>query len=112
MTEIATAFAKLDNKAYTQAKSTIVYCATKKEVEMICSMISQALAHKIADNSNKNIAFSNAEQIASTFVKPYHAGLSIGQREDAHTNFLIGKCAVIVATVAFGMGTTNPISDA
>ena len=35
VTEIATAFAKLDNKAYTQAKSTIVYCATKKEVEMI-----------------------------------------------------------------------------
>jgi len=108
VTDIATAFAKLDNKSYTQAKSTIVYCATKKEVEQICSMISQALAHKIADNSNQNMAFSKAEQIASTFVKPYHAGLSIGQREDAHTNFLIGRCTVIVATVAFGMGIDKP----
>jgi superfamily II DNA helicase RecQ len=106
--DIATAFSRLGNKAYTQAKSTIVYCATKKEVEMTCNMITRALAHKITDNSNRNIAFSDAEKISSDFVKPYHAGLSIGQRENAHTNFLIGKCAIIVATVAFGMGIDKP----
>jgi len=106
--DIAAAFLKLGNKAYTQGKSTIVYCATKKEVEEICSRITQALAHKITDDSNQAIAFSDAEEISSNFVKPYHAGLSIGNREDAHTNFLIGKVSIIVATVAFGMGIDKP----
>jgi ATP-dependent DNA helicase RecQ len=106
--DIATAFSKLGKNAYTQAKSTIVYCATKKEVEEICGRITQALAHKITDDSNQTITFSDAENISSTFVKPYHAGLSIGHREDAHTNFLIGKVSIIVATVAFGMGIDKP----
>ncbi|KAL7497312.1 hypothetical protein ACHAWT_005759 [Skeletonema menzelii] len=105
--DIAVAFLKLGNKAYTQGKSTIVYCATKKEVEEICGKITQALAHKITD-SNQTIAFSDAVAISSNFVKPYHAGLSIGNREDAHTNFLIGKVSIIVATVAFGMGIDKP----
>lgn len=106
--DIAAAVLKLGNKAYTQAKSTIVYCATKKEVEEICGRITQALAHKITDDSNETITFSDAEKISSSFVKSYHAGLSIRHREDAHTNFLIGKVSVIVATVAFGMGIDKP----
>lgn len=106
--DIAAAYLKLGNKAHTQGKSTIVYCATKKEVEEICSKITQALAHKITDNSKQAIAFSDAMEISSNFVKPYHAGLSNGNREDAHTNFLIGKVSIIVATVAFGMGIDKP----
>lgn len=106
--DIAAAYLKLGSKAYTQGKSTIVYCATKKEVEEICSKITQALAHKITDDSNQTVAFSDAMEISSNFVKPYHAGLSNGNREDAHTNFLIGKVSIIVATVAFGMGIDKP----
>lgn len=41
-------------------------------------------------------------------VEAYHAGLTQDARTLAHTNFLIGKTAVIVATIAFGMGIDKP----
>ena len=91
-------------------KSTIVYCATKKEVEDITAKIIQDLSHQLVQQHNNSsgggvnaITIQQATPIASTFVKPYHAGLSQGDRSDAHTEFLIGKVTVIVATVAFGM---------
>ena len=107
-------------------KSTIVYCATKKEVETITAKIIQDLAHQIVQqhgqgspnnkrhsltgNNDKKTAITiqRATELASTYVKSYHAGLSFGHRTDAHTDFLIGKVTVVVATVAFGMGIDKP----
>ena len=99
--------------------STIVYCATKKEVEEIAARIISDLGHEIVrqyglvndgkeDNDN-TISIQSANQLASNFVKPYHAGMSFGHRSDAHTEFLIGKVTVIVATVAFGKVHRTPI---
>lgn len=99
--------------------STIVYCATKKEVEEIAARIISDLGHEIVrqyglvndgkeDNDN-TISIQSANQLASNFVKPYHAGLSFGHRSDTHTEFLIGKVTVIVATVAFGKVHRTPI---
>ena len=67
-------------------KSTIFYAATKNEVEEIA-------------------AFLDSKGVS---VQAYHAGLSTQLRTDAHTNFLIGKTAVLVGTVAFGMGIDKP----
>lgn len=109
-------------------KSTIVYCATKNEVETITAKIVQDLAHQIVqqhgqdgspnnkrhsltgNNNDKKTAITiqRATELASTYVKSYHAGLSFGHRTDAHTDFLIGKVTVVVATVAFGMGIDKP----
>jgi len=95
-------------------KSTIVYCSTKKEVEDIAGRITSTLAHQLKHqhslqcSDGEAVDLYHAEQLASSYVKPYHGGLSFGQRSDAHTEFLIGKVAVIVATVAFGMGIDKP----
>jgi superfamily II DNA helicase RecQ len=99
--------------------STIVYCSTKKEVDDITMKITQLLAHQIirleqqkmhTDNANATTTMSleHATKLASTLVQPYHAGLSTAQRSDSHTNFLIGRVTIIVATVAFGMGIDKP----
>jgi ATP-dependent DNA helicase RecQ/Werner syndrome ATP-dependent helicase len=102
--------------------STIVYCSTKKEVDDITMKITQLLAHQIirleqqkmkqqhTNNANATTTMSleHATQLASTLVQPYHAGLSHAQRSDSHTNFLIGRVTIIVATVAFGMGIDKP----
>lgn len=94
-------------------KSTIVYCSTKKEVEDTTAMITKLLAHHLVQqhdrlNETPAITLEQASQLASSVVKPYHAGLTYGQRTEAHTEFLIGKVAIIVATVAFGMGIDKP----
>ncbi|KAL7552803.1 hypothetical protein ACHAWF_016059 [Thalassiosira exigua] len=101
------------SKGIIGAKSTIVYCSTKREVEDVAFKISQDLAHQLVQQhaiggGNKSITFEAASGLASSLVKPYHAGLSFGARTDAHTDFLVGKVAVIVATVAFGMGIDKP----
>lgn len=98
---------------HVSGKSTIVYCSTRNEVEDITAKITQDLAHQLVQqhkisNSNGTITLDRASQLASTYVKPYHAGLSYGHRSDAHTEFLIGKVSVIIATVAFGMGIDKP----
>ena len=67
-------------------KSTIIYAATKNEVEDIAAYL-----------DSKGVS-----------VQPYHAGLTTKLRTDAHTNFLIGKTDVLVGTVAFGMGIDKP----
>lgn len=67
-------------------KSTIIYAATKSEVEDIAAYL----------------------EIKGVSVQAYHAGLSNSARTDAHINFLIGKTSVLVGTVAFGMGIDKP----
>lgn len=41
-------------------------------------------------------------------VRLYHAGLKNSERADAQREFLQGRCRIIVATVAFGMGIDKP----
>ena len=92
-------------------KSTIVYCATKKEVEDIAAKIAQTLAHQLVRRhalvhgaDAAPLALEAAERLASAHVRPYHAGLSPARRTDAHLDFLVGRASVFVATVAFEMG--------
>ena len=63
-------------------KSGIIYCATRKSVETVCSML-------------------RAEGFAAT---RYHAGLDPEERQANQEAFLCDRAAVMVATNAFGMG--------
>lgn len=63
-------------------ESGIIYCLTRKRVEELAGKLS-------------NVGY-NAE--------PYHAGLSLKQRETTQENFQRDITQIVVATVAFGMG--------
>lgn len=69
--------------------STIVYAATRSQVDSIATLLQQNLKPHIA-------------------VAAYHAGLTPPQRQTAHMQFLTGQVPIIVATVAFGMGIDKP----
>ena len=60
----------------------IVYCSTRKEVETVCQALCQA-------------GFSASR---------YHAGLPDEERRKNQENFVFDRCAIMVATNAFGMG--------
>lgn len=60
----------------------IVYCATRKKVESVCSLL-------------------NAAGISAT---RYHAGLDEKERRENQEAFIMDRCRVMVATNAFGMG--------
>ncbi|XP_071158281.1 bifunctional 3'-5' exonuclease/ATP-dependent helicase WRN-like [Mytilus edulis] len=66
--------------------STIIYCPTKK-----------ATMETTAVLKGMNVA-----------TLPYHAGLSLEARKEAHYKFVNDKVQVVVATVAFGMGIDKP----
>lgn len=65
-----------------QGQSGIVYCATRKTVEDVCSKLAMA-------------GFS---------VSRYHAGLSDEERRANQEDFQYDRVAVMIATNAFGMG--------
>lgn len=67
-------------------ESGIVYCITRKEVDELSALI---------------------ESMGYT-ARPYHAGLSNEEREEAQTAFIRDECPIIVATIAFGMGIDKP----
>ena len=73
-------------------QSTIVYTATRKEVEDVAAFLQQ------------NVTEAVSTQTMAPLVTAYHAGMTSEVREEAHTNFLTGRTPVIVSTVAFGMG--------
>ena len=66
--------------------SGIVYCATRKDVDMIYEMF-------IANNIK---------------AERYHAGLNDEERKEAQERFIYDKSDVMVATNAFGMGIDKP----
>jgi ATP-dependent DNA helicase RecQ len=45
---------------------------------------------------------------AGVAAQAYHAGLPAKQRREVQDTFLDGKCRVVVATIAFGMGIDKP----
>lgn len=63
-------------------QSGIIYCSTRKNVEMVCEGL----------NQNGFVA------------APYHAGLSQNVRQDNQNDFLYDRIKIMVATNAFGMG--------
>ena len=71
--------------------STIIYVPSKSLVDEISLYLTKQF------DSTSNVK-----------VQPYHAGLSMKKRMEHHTNFLIGKTDIIVATIAFGMGIDKP----
>ncbi|XP_055617830.1 bifunctional 3'-5' exonuclease/ATP-dependent helicase WRN-like [Toxorhynchites rutilus septentrionalis] len=66
--------------------SIIIYCLTRKQTEEIVALLQ---GRKI-----------NCE--------PYHAGLTLKQRQDVHHRFVKDHTQIIVATIAFGMGIDKP----
>ncbi|CAC5417310.1 WRN [Mytilus coruscus] len=66
--------------------STIIYCPTKKATMETAAIL-----------KGMNVA-----------TLPYHAGLSLDARKEAHHKFVNDKVQVVVATVAFGMGIDKP----
>ena len=65
-----------------EGQSGIVYCTSRKSVELVCDML-------------------NAAGFSAT---RYHAGLSAGERKDNQDDFVFDRKRIMVATNAFGMG--------
>ncbi|MBR1741320.1 MAG: RecQ family ATP-dependent DNA helicase, partial [Lachnospiraceae bacterium] len=65
-----------------EKESGIIYCATRKNVEMVYEkLLSEGFG-----------------------VTKYHAGLSSAERQKNQEDFIYDRCPVVVATNAFGMG--------
>jgi len=69
-----------------EGKSGIVYCLARKEVEDLAKTL----------------------QVNNINALPYHAGMDAATRTKNQDDFLMEKCQVIVATIAFGMGIDKP----
>ena len=63
-------------------KSGIVYCATRNNVERVCTLLQE-----------KGFPATR-----------YHAGLSAGERQHNQEDFIYDRAPIMVATTAFGMG--------
>ena len=70
------------------AGSTVIYTLSRNGAEQLCAFFQK--------------------ELPGLNVKCYHAGLSHAVRESAHTDFVTGKCPIITATTAFGMGIDKP----
>ncbi|MBR1427247.1 MAG: DNA helicase RecQ [Paludibacteraceae bacterium] len=69
-----------------EGKSGIVYCLARKEVEDLAQTL----------------------RVNNISALPYHAGMDAATRSENQDAFLMEKCQVIVATIAFGMGIDKP----
>ena len=69
-----------------EGKSGIVYCLSRKKVN----------------------EFTNLLQLNNLKALPYHAGLDSKVRSNNQEHFLMHRCDIIVATIAFGMGIDKP----
>ncbi|KAF2144679.1 uncharacterized protein K452DRAFT_223123 [Aplosporella prunicola CBS 121167] len=68
-------------------QSGIVYCLSRKKCELIAK---------------------NLKQRFNVKAQHYHAGMSPSERSETQRSWQTGKCDVIVATIAFGMGIDKP----
>ena len=67
-------------------KPALVYTATRKRTEEIAALLEDKEVDALA----------------------YHAGLGKSEREETQSAFKEGRCDVVVATIAFGMGVDKP----
>ncbi|MEN6406003.1 MAG: ATP-dependent DNA helicase RecQ [Thermoguttaceae bacterium] len=65
----------------------IIYTSTRKRAEEVADWVTQRLGRPLV---------------------VYHAGLLPDQRRDAQEQFMDGRCEIVVATNAFGMGIDKP----
>ena len=88
-----------------RGQSTIIYCPTRSDVEEVAAHLSRQF--ESAAGAAAGVPLGSSPK---TIVRcePYHAGMTPQARLAAHTNYLIGKTAVIVATTAFGLGIDKP----
>lgn len=82
------------NKAAGVRGSVIVYCTSKRETESLA----KTLEEKFEQKQGKNVPT----------VGIYHGSMTPQAREATHDAFLTGRCKVVIATVAFGMGIDKP----
>ncbi len=66
----------------------IIYCSTRKEVELVTSLLK--------------------ERLRGRTIVPYHAGMDAESRSGAQQSFVEHDGAIVVATNAFGMGINKP----
>lgn len=69
-----------------QDEATIIYCSSRKETEDLSAELCQRGLTSL----------------------PYHAGLDAATRSETQEKFIHGNVAIIVATIAFGMGIDKP----
>ena len=69
-----------------EGKSGIIYCLSRKTVEELSAVL----------------------QANNITAMPYHAGMESQMRTETQDAFLMEKCQIIVATIAFGMGIDKP----
>ncbi len=69
-----------------QGESGIVYCLSRKSTE------------EVAKNLQKE-GFT---------AKPFHAGISVEEKNQTYNDFMSDKLQIVVATIAFGMGIDKP----
>ena len=81
-----------EEKGRGRAGSTIIYAATRNSTEEVASYLQQRLQ----------------AQGSRVDVRAYHAGITTATRHETHIQFLTGETAVVVATVAFGLGIDKP----
>ncbi|EJK53310.1 hypothetical protein THAOC_27276, partial [Thalassiosira oceanica] len=83
--------------------------ASRREVDEVSAAIAASVVREVLSASPPgSFDRARAEDAASARVRAYHAGLPLAERHDAHTDFLVGRASVVVATVAFGMGIDKP----
>ena len=79
----------------------------------------ESIENALAENGTPAIIYTatrkNAEKVANpesaqTTVHGHHAGLDDADRERVQRAFMGDEISVVVATVAFGMGSTNATS--
>ena len=87
-----------------RGQSTIIYTPTRS----LADDIARYLDSRFRTSASAELSPSSSSSPAPLRAEPYHADLSPSSRSDAHSNFLAGTTAVIVATVAFGMGIDKP----
>jgi superfamily II DNA helicase RecQ len=86
MGNVADHFSSLVKHLSKHPESTIVYVPTVRE----CETVYEYLRAKLAE--------------VHVTVGMYHGSVGFNDRKSCHLDFLYGKCKVVVATVAFGMG--------
>jgi ATP-dependent DNA helicase RecQ len=67
-------------------ESGIVYCLSRKSTEEVAANLTEA----------------------GILAAPFHAGLSIEEKEETYTKFMQDELQVVCATIAFGMGVDKP----
>lgn len=69
--------------------SCICYCVTISDVEQAAAHLKRCVP-------------------PGTLVRTYHGKMDPSSREQVHMEFLSGKCPIVAATIAFGMGIDKP----